>query len=111
MKEHSLIDKFIADVDVPEMTAEWLKSWAVRAENEKWNEQQLYYLIDTALVHATIWGDLDTAGLAELHKREQFMGLSFAPQETAKPEKSGKTPLSVAQDKRLKKRNIARIAG
>ena len=99
MKEQTIIKKFISDVDIPEMTVNWLNSWAVRAKNEEWNEQQLYYLIDTALVHATIWGDLDTTGLAELHKREQFMGLNFSAAPTQQP-KAKITKLEVIQQRR-----------
>ncbi len=103
-----ILDKFIDAVDIPQMTIDWLTSWAATAKENKWSNQQLYYLTDTALLHATVWGDLDTTGLSELHKREQFMGLDFGAQhETQSRAKPKVTKLEVIQGKRQKKANKA----
>jgi hypothetical protein len=110
MKDQTIIEKFIADVDIPEMTVGWLNSWAARASSEEWNDQQLYYLIDTALVHATIWGDLDTTGLAELHRREQFMGLNFAKEEATVNTRPKITKLAEIQQRRAQRAEQAKGA-
>lgn len=96
------------DIDWPEYTLEWFNSWATRAKNEKWTKEQIYYLVDTALVHAAVWGDLDMSALGELHKREQFMGLNFnAADNVTTVKKSNITPLEVIQNRRNKKASVS----
>ncbi|MDD6565969.1 MAG: hypothetical protein PUF11_04170 [Parafannyhessea umbonata] len=76
-------------VDWPEETEEWFESWRSSPVTDGWTPQQWSYLIDTALVHAEVWGSNNIAMLGELHRREAYMGVTFdvakaAPQKTAK---------------------------
>ena len=48
------------------------------AETVTWfNERQWQYVMDTAIVHALVYGSNDFGALAELDKRLRFMGLTF----------------------------------
>ena len=40
-------------------------------------ERQWQYVMDTAIVHALVYGSNDFGALAELDKRLRFMGLTF----------------------------------
>ena len=97
--------KLPEDVDFPDYTLEWFNTWATRAKENNWTDEQVYYLVDTALVHASVWGDLDMSALGELHKREQFMGLTFEAQK-AKSTKKKVTELEIIQNRRKKKANV-----
>lgn len=103
----ALIDDLIKQVELPDFTTKWLNSWAARAAQENWNDQQVYYLLDTALVHATVWGDLDTTGLSELHRRESYMGLEFNSHTQQEKPKAKLTTLEVIQNRRKKKAKTA----
>lgn len=45
--------------------------------SDHWDDRQRQYVMDTAIVHALVYGSNDFGALAELHKRLAFMGLTF----------------------------------
>lgn len=76
-------------VDWPEETEKWFESWRSSPVTDTWTPQQWGYLVDTALVHAEVWGSANMAMIGELHRREAYMGVAFDVAKAA-PQKTGK---------------------
>lgn len=63
--------------DWPKETVEWFEAWRSNRCSDHWDDRQWQYVMDTAIVHALVYGSNDFGALAELHKRLAFMGLTF----------------------------------
>ena len=90
-------------VDWPEETEEWFDAWRSSPVTDGWTPQQWSYLIDTALVHAEVWGSMNVSMLGELHRREAYMGVQFsAPKATSTGTKKASVLKLVMDDRRRK---------
>lgn len=65
------------DTDWPAETVTWFNAWRDDRCSDRWDERQWQYVMDTAIVHALMYGSNDFGALAELDKRLRFMGLTF----------------------------------
>lgn len=65
------------DTDWPKETVEWFEAWRSNRCSDHWDDRQWQYVMDTAIVHALVYGSNDFGALTELHKRLAFMGLTF----------------------------------
>lgn len=94
-------------VDWPKETAKWFDEWRDSPRTDGWSKQQWSYLLDTALVHAEVWGSFNTSMLPELHRREAYMGVSFDQRKS--PARSGKPTVlqMVISDRAAKERAAA----
>ena len=88
--------------DWPEQTLTWFDSWRDSPRTDSWDDSQWQYLIDTALVHAEIWGSGNTAMMGELRSRESYMGLTFDAR-PIKKETGKKSVIQLVCDDRAKK--------
>lgn len=61
-------------IDWPERTRQWWAAWVESPHTQAWTPLQWEYLLDTALLHATVWGSGDVAKAAELRTRVERMG-------------------------------------
>lgn len=64
---------------LPERTQEWFEAWKSDPITRDWTPAQCQYLLDTALIHAAVWGQGRFELAGELGRREQVMGLKFSP--------------------------------
>lgn len=62
------------DWDWPEETLQWWKMWAQSALSDDFSETDWSFLLDTAILHAKLWGDGDTTVLPELRVRVAKFG-------------------------------------
>lgn len=60
-------------IDWPERTRQWWAAWVESPHTQAWTPLQWEYLMDTALLHATVWAG-DVAKAAELRTRVERMG-------------------------------------
>lgn len=65
------------DTDWPAETVTWFNAWRDDRCSDRWDERQWQYVMDTAIVHALVYGSNDFGALAELDKRLRFMGSTF----------------------------------
>ena len=64
---------------LPKQTVAWFEAWRRDPITRSWGEAQCQFLVDTALVHAAVWG-MGRFDLAhELMMREREMGVRFDP--------------------------------
>lgn len=73
-------------IDWPEITREWWAAWQQSPQTADWDDLQWHYLLDTALIHATVWGNGDVSRATELRARIERLG-GVIPA-TAKPSKA-----------------------
>lgn len=84
------------DTDWPAETVTWFNAWRDDRCSDRWDERQWQYVMDTAIVHALVYGSNDFGALAELDKRLRFhgphvRGLAMNDQNLIKP-KRDQTP-------------------
>ena len=99
-------------IDWPERTREWWSAWVESPHTKDWTPLQWEYLLDTALLHATVWGSGDVAKAAELRTRVERMGgipLKGAPA-AAQPAQVATTKVVTPLDE-LAERRAGRSAG
>lgn len=65
------------NTDWPPETVEWFNAWRGDRCTDRWDAKQWQYMMDTAIVHALVYGSADYGSLPELHRRLAFMGLRF----------------------------------
>lgn len=65
------------DTDWPPETVAWFDAWRQNRCTDRWDARQWQYMLDTAIVHALVYGSAAYGELPELHKRLAFMGLEF----------------------------------
>ena len=53
------------DTDWPKETVEWFEAWRSNRCSDHWDDRQWQYVMDTAIVHALVYGS------------NAFMGLTF----------------------------------
>ncbi len=58
----------------PDSTLEWWKMWADSPQAEHFGSTDWSFLLDTALLHANLWGNGDTSVLPELRIRVAKFG-------------------------------------
>lgn len=58
----------------PDATIEWWELWANSPQAEHFGSTDWSFLLDTALLHANLWGNGDTSVLAELRIRVAKFG-------------------------------------
>lgn len=84
----------------PKQTVEWFEAWKRDPITNDWGEAQCQFFLDTALIHAAVWGmgrfDLSN----ELMRREQQMGLRFPEYKPKKKEKASVLQLVAENHKR-----------
>ena len=61
-------------IDWPERTREWWQAWVTAPITAAWTDLQWEYLLDTALLHATVWGNGDVTKAGELRARVEKLG-------------------------------------
>ena len=61
-------------IDWPTQTREWWGAWVGSDVTADWTPLQWHYLLDTALIHATVWGSGDMAKASELRARVERLG-------------------------------------
>lgn len=86
-------------LDWPERTRDWWGAWVESPITKDWDQLTWEYLLDTALLHATVWGSGDMSKLGELRARVERLG--GVPEKTkgvsgsgVKPEASAPGPKS-----------------
>ncbi|MGV0426917.1 phage terminase small subunit [Corynebacterium pyruviciproducens] len=62
------------DYPWPDETLEWWKMWRDSPQAEHFGSTDWSFLLDTALLHANLWGNGDTSVLAELRIRVAKFG-------------------------------------
>lgn len=67
-----------SEVPWPEETLAWWKMWGDSPQAELFSSTDWSFLIDTALLHAELWGNGNTAALAELRIRQAKFGATIA---------------------------------
>lgn len=58
----------------PDATVEWWRQWGESARGEQFTFSDWAFLLDTALAHADLWGNLNLDRLAELRLRVAKFG-------------------------------------
>ena len=62
----------------PSRTREWWAAWVASPVTESWTQLQWEYLLDTAVVHAAVWGGGDAGPdlkqMGELRQRVERLG-------------------------------------
>ena len=91
------------DIPFPDETLKWFESWRNSSRSDDWDELQWQYLMDTALVHSSVWGSQDFSMLGELHKRLSYLGVNFEEKPVKKNVQVNKTPLEIIQQRRINK--------
>lgn len=71
------------NMKVPDVTRKWLQAWKDDPITDGWTKAQCQYLLDTALVHAAIWGMGRFDLASELRARETQMGVEFTKKRKA----------------------------
>lgn len=61
-------------LDWPERTREWWAAWVESPITSDWTPLQWEFLLDTALLHATVWGVGDVTKAGELRTRVDRLG-------------------------------------
>jgi len=69
--------KLPEDTDWPEATKQWWEAWKRSPLAKLFMEVDWLYLLDTALVHAEVWGGGNTSALPELRIRVQQFGVTL----------------------------------
>lgn len=77
-------------LDWPERTRDWWGAWVESPITKDWEPLTWEYLLDTALLHATVWGSGDMSKLGELRARVERLG--------GVPEKTKGAGVSVKQE-------------
>ena len=62
--------------DWPAETRDWWVSWGIHPMTETFTESDWQFLLDTALIHAAVWGDGDLKQLPELRLRVAKYGVT-----------------------------------
>lgn len=60
----------------PVVTLEWWKAWRKNPLSASFTESDWSFLMDTALVHAAVWGDGELRYMAELRQRVAKFGVT-----------------------------------
>lgn len=66
----------------PEETMRWWKMWGESPQSELFSATDWDFLLDTALLHAQLWGDGNTGVLSELRIRLAKVGATLADRAT-----------------------------
>lgn len=84
-------------------TVAWFEAWKSDPISKRWGRAQCQFLLDTALVHAAVWG-MGRFDLAhELMMREREMGVTFEPMKAKEPETEKASVLSLVIGDRQRK--------
>lgn len=78
------------NIDWPDRTREWWQKWVEAPIVKDWTPLQWEFLLDTALLHATVWGSGDMSKLSELRTRTTLLGGLPGVEPAAKLSKAGK---------------------
>lgn len=84
------------NIDWPERTREWWQKWVEAPIVKGWTPLQWEFLLDTALLHATVWGSGDMSKLSELRTRTTLLGGLPGQEPAAKLPKAGKKGSAVS---------------
>lgn len=92
----------------PEITVQWWDSLGSGEIAASWTAEDWYYLLDTALIHAYVWGNGDMTQLPELRARLEAMGITPAARYKQRMDvrrtDRRETPLDRLRDKQTSRR-------
>ncbi|MGN0035350.1 MAG: hypothetical protein ACI364_06455 [Coriobacteriales bacterium] len=84
-------------------TVAWFEAWKSDPLTKNWGEAQCQFFLDTALVHAAVWGMGRFDLFHELMQREREMGVVFEPMKAKPPKTEKAAVLKLVMDDRKKK--------
>lgn len=84
----------------PPQTIKWFEAWKRDPITDGWGEAQCQFLLDTALIHAAVWGMGKFELSNELMRREQQMGLKFPEYDPRKKKEKASVLQLVAENHR-----------